>query len=151
MDFSAVVVAIIVFLGAYFRWWTDKQHDRRTINKAILAEVQRLLNVLRSTTKWWGDCVETGTTDHILLPFSTDIYDVHVKDIGVIDTEIVADIVTFYGYVNFINRYLETEKIVQEKEGGKAEFDKSYLKLLEKTLAKYDSKFTSAFSQYGIT
>lgn len=144
-----VLVALIPLSFAYWRWWVDRNHKRKTVVKAILAEVRRLLDVIYMHAHWWRKCVDDGDTDHPLLPFSTEVYDEHVGDIGSLDEDAVEQVVRFYGYVRFINRFQDAEARYREK-GRKAIFDKAYLELIEKTFEEFDRKFDTVFPRYKI-
>ena len=137
VDIAPILITLLIAYVPYHRWATDKKHARDILNKAILAEVRRLLDVVRGHTEWWGDCVSAGTTNHPFLPFSTDVYDEHVKDIGLIDAKVVEEVVRFYGYVKYINRYQGTEAFYREAK-CKSYFDETYLLLLNRTLMKFD-------------
>ena len=147
-----VLAALIPLSFAYWRWRVERHLTRRTLVKAILAEVRRLLDVLWMHEKWWRECVEAADTNHPLLPFTTEVYDEHVGDIGALDEDAVGTVVSFYGYVTFINRFQGTETlyIARRQDDGKMIFDVAYLELLRKTLDQFNNEFDEVFARYNI-
>ena len=144
------LVGLLGVLAGFILFYWGKRLERLSVNKAILGEVHRLINVVRSHKKWWSEeCMKTGNTDVPLIPFSTPIYNEQAKNIGLLDGNIVAKVANFYGYVQFLNSlqmsragYLAVNKLPL--------FEQMYLDSLEAFCSAYLIVFDKAFSDYGI-
>jgi len=124
---SAIWVAILGFVFYFIR----KLWENSSVNKAILAEAKRLLSVAREHKKFWQERVADNTTGHHpLIPFSHVVYDKQVKNVGVIKRGLVAEVVRFYGYVDYINSFQALRKQYEDA-GHTGEFNKMYLRTLE--------------------
>ena len=124
---SAIWVAILGFVFYFIR----KLWENSSVNKAILAEAKRLLSVAREHKKFWQERVADKTTSHHpLIPFSHVVYDKQVKNVGVIKRGLVAEVVRFYGYVDYINSFQALRKQYEDA-GHTNEFNKMYLRTLE--------------------
>jgi hypothetical protein len=142
----APVGAILTVAGTIFLFWRGKALERRSINKAILAEVFRLLRVVVPDHAGWKG-IEDPT--YPLIPFSTPVYHEHVKNLGMLDDEIVALVVMFYGYLTYINslQALRQQYIDAEKGG---EFNGQYQESLDRLLEDFRNGFDQAFDSYNI-
>lgn len=140
----AIVAAIVAFLSTAAMFFWRKRLEQRSINRAILAEIRRILTVVRQHRDWWAKRVELGNTDYPLIPFSHVVYSQQVPNIGALTNRVVAKAVTFYGYVGFINSLQAARPQYNEKE-KKAEFDKMYLGTLTTFLKDYEHAFDKDF------
>ena len=145
----AIWVAIIGGLFSIGAILVKQRIEIRNINIAVLAEIQRLLGVVEGHKNWWQERINANDTDFPLLPFTTPVFDLQANNVGQIHTRIVAQVVTFYGYIKFINALqADRQKYVA---GGKAkEFDEQYLRVLEGLSHNFKATFDSAFRDYGL-
>lgn len=141
----ALVGSILAVAGTVFLFWRDKLLEKKSINKAILAEVQRLLQVIREHYDWPG----RRDQRYPLIVFSTPVYHEHLKNIGHLDDDIVVLVVKFYGYLGYIN-VLQTLRPQYPSAADKTpEFDKQYEQSLARLLQDYEGKFDQAFDRYN--
>ena len=126
--------------------------QRRSVSKALLAEIHRLHTVGGLHLDLWSRWIENKETGkHPLIAFSCDVYEKHVENLGLVDKEIVGDIVKFYGYVKFINALQATRgKDVELHNGDSTSFDAMYEGTLKTFCDAYRKKFDLAFRRYGI-
>ena len=144
---AAIVGGLIAIAGTASSYLYRGYHEKMVVNKAILAEVSRLLIVLNSHTVFWKHCIDSNKTNHFpLIPFTTDVYKQHVNKIGVINQLIIAHAVKFYGDVEFINA-LQKQR---GNYGNPLEFNCQYLNTLKTIVADYSKVFDAAFKKYGI-
>jgi hypothetical protein len=100
---DSAIWAALLGLASYFvrKLWEDS-----SINKAIGAEIERLQTVIKRHRDFWQARVHDKTTGHHpLIPFSHVVYDKQVKNVGVINRRLVAQVVRFYGYVDYLNSF----------------------------------------------
>jgi len=146
---AALWVAVTGGLFSVLVVFVNKWLEIRNTNTAVLAEVQRLLSVLDGHRAWWKSCVEKGYTGYPLIPFTTPVFDLQAKNIGQIDSKMVAQIVRFYGYLKFVNA-LQVERDKYEKLGKLGEFDKQYLGVLERLWGDYEHAFDGQLVARGM-
>lgn len=146
---TAVISLLGVLTGVILFYW-GKKIERQSVNKAILAEIRRLIAVVGSHRDWWNDPKNTVNRDVPLIPFSTPIYDEQAKNIGLLDGSVVETVAEFYGYLQFINSlqksradYATIKKLNQ--------FEEMYPKVLETFCQTYATAFDEAFQKYGLT
>ena len=144
---AAIWVAIIGGAFSIFAIFFKNWNQERRVNIAVLAELQRLLTVLKEHEAWWEECVQKNDTAFPLIPFLTPIFDHHEKNMGQIDTTMVAKVVNFYGYVKFIN-LLQAERA--HYTGKSKEFDHQYLAALKRIVRDYEGQFVDAFGRFGL-
>lgn len=145
MELWVAVVAGVFSLAALAIRQLLEVHS---LNRAIMAEVHRLLNVLRSHRKWWSDCMRDKNTDLPLIAFTTPVFDAQVKNIGRLNDSIVVHVAQFYGYVKFINSL----QAARPGYGAKlAAFDQQYLDVLDIALTAFAPKFEPLYGEYGLT
>jgi len=84
-----------------------------------------------------------------LIPFSTRVYDEHVKNIGSLDDDMVAPIVEFYGYLGYINS-LQILRDQYKKHSNEREFEKQYDESLTRLLREFQTQFDQAFERYKL-
>jgi hypothetical protein len=147
---AAIWVAIltaILGLGSYF---VHKAAEARSTNRAILAEVNRLLAVVKEHRAFWEREVDAGTTDHHpLIPFSHVVFNGQVANVGVIRRKLVAEVVEFYGYVDYLNSFQALRKDYIAA-GHTGEFNKMYLRSMKRLLDDFEKVFASAVKQERI-
>ena len=143
---AAIVGGLIAIAGAAASYLYRTRHEKAVVNKAVLAEINRLLFVLDRHEKWWRGCIQSKNTSYPLIYFATDIYKEQTKKIGVIDESVIVHVVKFYGYVDYLN----TLQSIRSQYTSSAEFDKQYLESLETILADYREVFEAAFKKYEI-
>ena len=146
---TAVISLLGVLTGVILFYW-GKKIERQSVNKAILAEIRRLIIVVGSHRDWWNDPKNTVNRDVPLIPFSTPIYDEQAKNIGLLDGSVVERVAEFYGYLQLINSlqksradYATIKKLNQ--------FEEMYPKVLETFCQTYATAFDEAFQKYGLT
>ena len=140
---AAVIAGIFTIIGLFF----TKHMERRSVRTAIFAEIQRLLVVIASHEHKWQEWIDNKTTDkEPLIPFSCDVYQKHIVNLGLISSKYVSKVVQFYGYVNFIN------SIQQHRNEYKvtAEFDALYQSVLQNILKQFRDDLTAAISAHGL-
>jgi hypothetical protein len=121
----------------------------RSVNIAVLAEIQRLLKVLERHKAWWERSVKSGDTFLPLVAFSTPVFDQQVKTIGNVDRRVVAKVVAFYGYVKLINA-IKSEKPKYFGKENEEKFNIQYAEILTRVLHDFDGEFDDAFRSYGL-
>jgi hypothetical protein len=142
-------VTVLTAATALWLNFSQKKAARKTVNKAILSEISRLLQVLCSHLGLWHNCMKNKNIDLPVIPFNTDVYDNFLKNIGDLDDKYASDAVGFYGYVKFLNllQKSRTEYIQIEKE---KEFSKTYEAALYNLVKNYRDKFDDSFIYYDI-
>jgi hypothetical protein len=145
----ATLVSLLgVVTGITLFYW-GKRLERQSVNKAILAEIRRLIDVVGRHKNWFEDCIETGNTNLPLIPFSTPIYDEQAKNVGLLDPSVVANVANFYGYVQFLNS-LQMSRVGYVAIDKLPLFVQMYLDSLETFCNVYRNAFDKAFSDYGV-
>jgi hypothetical protein len=143
----AAVLAAILGLASYF---IQKAAEARSTNRAILAEINRLLQVVKEHRAFWEHTVKLKTTaNHPLIPFSHVVYSGQVANVGVIHRKLVAKVVVFYGYVDYLNS-LQALYERYDKAGHIDVFNEMYLRGLKKLLDDFEKVFESAVKEEGI-
>jgi hypothetical protein len=143
----ATLVSLLgVVVGISLFYW-GKRLERRSVNMAILAEIRRLLDVICRHKKWLEE--NTGNIDLPLIPFSTPIYNEQAKNIGLLDHRVVANVASFYGYVQFLNS-LQMSKAGYVEVNKLQLFEKMYLDSLKTFCKVYGNLFDKAFLHYGV-
>jgi hypothetical protein len=140
----AVIAAWVAVLGTVVAYWVRKWYEARTVNRAILAEINRLLVVLKSHEEFWCGRVKANDTQHVLLPFTHVVYSEQVKNVGMLRGELVADVVQFYGYVEFLNG-LQASRKDYIAAGKSADFDHLYLTALQNCINLGETSFAAHF------
>jgi hypothetical protein len=135
----------VFFIGKYM--------ERKSINKAVFAEIQRLLKVVRKHCDRYGEWMANGETQHHpLIPFSCDVYAKHVGNIGLMDGRYVGLVVKFYGYLNFVNSFQTTQVKEWELHDNKPEsFDQMYVDCLRRLINDFGDAFSSANKKYKLS
>lgn len=143
---AAIVGGLIAVGGVAASHMYRTHHEKTVVNKAILAEINRLLFVLDRHEKWWCGCIQSENTNYPLIPFATDVYKEQMKKIGVVDESMIAHVVKFYGYVGYLN----TLQSIRARYADPAEFDKQYHESLKTILADHKNIFEIAFKKYEV-
>jgi hypothetical protein len=146
------ISAIVAAVSGLLLFYLSKRAERQAVNKAILAEIQRLLFVLDRHCGYWNTwAAKRETKKHPLIRFSCDIYAKHVDKMGLLDQKYVGLIVKFYGDLDFLNSLQATQARDWElHEGSPDSFDEKYTTTLERVIATYRGKFDCAFALYGL-
>jgi hypothetical protein len=146
---AAVLAAAIA--GGIALWeYSKNQNDRRlSLNRAVLAEIARLLAVLDGHYRFWSDAMDQGGARPPLIPFTMDVYRHAVADIGSMNPALVADVVRFFGYVRFINAFQRSHGRHVEL-GREAEFDMRYQEIVYTVLTDFGATFHEAFKDHPI-
>jgi hypothetical protein len=143
------LAALLTFASGFILFYLGKLVDKRSVNKAILAEIDRLLVVIADHFAWWKRCETDAQRLAPFIPFTTEIYDKQIKNIGIVDGDYVAQVVRFYGYIKFLNEFQKTRPI----NSGSSElngFHAAYLAALNRMLDEHSGAFEAAFSKYDI-
>jgi len=143
---AAIVGGLIAIGGGTASYLYRTRQEKIVINKAILAEINRLLFVLDRHEKWWRDCIQSKNTNYPLIPFAVDVYKEQTKKIGIIDESIIVHVVKFYGYVGYLNAM----QSIRIQYASSDQFDKQYLQSLETVLADHGRVFEAAFKKYAV-
>jgi len=146
---AVIIASIITFWSGLILFFAKEQLKVRATNKAVLAEIQRLIAVIRRHEKWWRARIEANDTDHPLIPFSMPVYTSQLGTIGSLDSSIVAHVVEFFGYLSFVNDLQATRVRYMEKERSR-DFDAMYLEALQRLLSSLPPQFEIFFLRYGI-
>jgi hypothetical protein len=136
MTDPAVIAALIAFAATLFVSWYDKHTEKKNTNKAIRAEIHRLLAVMKRHYDW----AERRNPKFPLIPFSTPVYNENAKNIGWVHKDIVEEVVKFYGYLGYINA-LQTTRKDYISAGIGEEFNNQYERSLENLLRDFRGKF----------
>jgi len=143
---GTIAAALIALTSAVFVFRRGESHEKKAANKAILAEIYRLIKVvLPNHIQWPG----RHDPKYPLIPFSTRVYDEHVKNIGSLDDDMVAPIVEFYGYLGYINS-LQILRDQYKKHSNEREFEKQYDESLTRLLREFQTQFDQAFERYKL-
>ncbi len=130
---SAIWVALLGFAFYFVR----KFWENGSVNRAILAETGRLWDVIKQHMEFWQNRVADNTASHHqLIPFTHAVYDKQVENVGVIRRGLVAEVVRFYGYVDYINEFQGLRK-KYEAAGHAKEFNEMYLGLLGSVVKQF--------------
>lgn len=143
---AAIIGGLIAIGGTLASYLYRTRHEKAVVNKAVLAEINRLLFVLDCHEKWFRGCIQSNNTNYPLIPFATDVYNEQTKKIGVIDESVIVHVVKFYGYVGYLNKL----QSIRTQYASSAEFDKQYHQSLETILADYNKVFEAAFTKYKV-
>ena len=142
MTDAAFWVAVLGLASYFIR----KLLEDRSINKAIGAEVGRLMKVIERHRDFWQKHVDDKTTSyHPLIPFSHVVYDKQIRNIGVIRGKKIDDVVRFYGYIDYLNRF-QALRDEYENSGHTDDFNQMYIDTLSGLLGRFKNKFPTGDS-----
>lgn len=142
------LTAVLAFVSAAAIFFMGKYSEKRSVNIAVLAEIQRLIIVLDSHRKWWEKCAEEGR-DVPLISFSIDVYRSQIGNMGVIERFIVADVVRFYGYIDFLNT-LQCKRDEYKQRDNLEGFNQTYGRTLATVVDSFAERFDEAFMVHGL-
>jgi len=142
------IAASLAFVTAISMFFIGKYTEKKSVNMAVLAEVQRLLSVLKGHQSFRIKYAESGR-DVPLIPFSVEVYKSQIGNVGMIGRNIVADIVRFYGYVEFLNS-LQAMREEYENRDDLVGFDRTYDATLNTIIDTFSLSFKQAFVRYDI-
>jgi hypothetical protein len=147
-----IYVAVIAGLFGLISFLFTKFIERQSVTKALLAEIQRLLVVIREHHSHWTRWMENKETQkHPLIPFSSDVYSKNIDNVGLVNHKYVGLIVQFYGYLKFVNSLQKTQAKDIELHGGSSEsFDHIYQASLARMIKDFDNAFGKAFKHYHL-
>lgn len=140
-----VVVPLLAIAGGIFTYFVRKYSEEKSVNKALLAEINRLITAVRRHHDWWASL--TSRESHPLIPFSYAVYKQHVKNVGVLKKELVGAVVQFYGYLQFVNDLQSRRKRFENH----AHFDAIYTNSLKNFLDLFEHRFDAEFEQQSWT
>jgi hypothetical protein len=138
--------SILTLAGAVFLFRRGKSLEKQSINRAVLAEIHRLLEVVKDHIDWKG----RRDPKFPLIPFATPVYEKHLDNIGSLDDEIVTLVVRLYGHVAYLNS-LQGLRRQYDDAGKSAEFGEQYEGSLLRLVNEFGNKFDRAFERYRIT
>lgn len=84
-----------------------------------------------------------------LIPFSTDLYDKQIENVGKLPRRLAEKIVKFYGFVKFLNQIQVTRNEFAAN-GRAANFHGFYLQELIRLMDKFGTSFDADFKRHGI-
>jgi len=135
---GAVVAAIGGAIGSLWR----KSRERESIRNAILAEIKRLLDVIEGHLRWLQK-EEVDLSKYPLIPFRYSIFPQNIKSIGILEPAVVANVVQFFGYVDFLNSLQAARSHYADPKA----FERQYRRSLRNFLFTFQSAFTSHFER----
>lgn len=141
----SALASILGVLAALVIFYWGKRIERKGVNKALLAEIKRLLWVVCERHIEW----RPKNTNAPLIPFTTPVYSKHAQNIGMLDRDVVANVASFYGYLHFLNA-LQRSRVEYDKLNLRADFDKTYQESLDKFCELFGCAFEKAFQRYNV-
>jgi hypothetical protein len=144
----AILAALIAGLSAFILYIVRKVSEKRAINRAVLAEIKRLVSLLENHKTWWLRLIADKDTNYPLIPFSYVVYKKQIKNIGELSPSLVAKTVQFYGYVDFLNALQASRD--RYGPAKSAEFDQVYLKALLHCTGAFGKAFDDDFRKMQI-
>jgi hypothetical protein len=140
-----IIAALIALLGAVVVFLWGQVLEQRSLNRALIAEISRLVHVVRLHRDWWEKRVHEKDTDYPLIPFSHAVYSKQVKNIGALSESVVERAVKFYGYLDFINSLQAARPDYGQRKPGL--FDEQYLTALNNCLDQFENAFDEEFKR----
>lgn len=141
---AAMVGATVAFGSLFFQ----RRNERLAINRAILAEVSRILAIIPRHREWWEGCRKSGQVNVPLIEFSTAVYDKMTDKVGLIHPAHIAAIVSFYGFVGFLNNVQKTADSYSDDDRLK-KFAAFYSKTLSQ-VERFKAVLQPAFRKYKV-
>lgn|GEM_PF-4886166 len=140
LSFSTeTVVAIFTgaAMGAILTWALNWFRERRSVNIALEAEIERICESLNNELLFLrgesGTTIQPGAAGITWLPFRTPVWDGLANQLGVLRSSRAQEVARFFGFFGFINEFV-TLRGEYEKLGRGKEFSDRYIKLLEDQL-----------------
>lgn len=140
-----VIVPLLTVAGGILTYFIRKRSADKSVNRAILAEINRLITAVRRHYDWW-ESLESRPS-HPLIRFSHNVYKEHVKNVGVLDKDMVGAVVQFYGYLGFINDLQAKRKRFENS----SHFEAIYASSLKNFLDLFEHRFDNHFYQQSWT
>jgi hypothetical protein len=140
----AIAVALLGFFAGAVSFISRRWIERRSSNRAVLAEINRLLVVIVRHESWYREL--QNRQDYPLLPVSYIVFRKQVDNIGVLKPAFVAKAVQFFGYVDFL-KSLQAARTQHENSN---EFDAGYLDALCQFRGLFFTAFDRDFAKVGI-
>ncbi len=141
-----VIAALVAFAGAIALFVYRKNREEKSINKSVLAEIKRLLDVIQRHKKWWEGRIQAKDTNYPLIPFSHVVYSKQVANVGALKGSLVVRAVQFYGYLDFLNA-LQASRPQYIAAGKSADFDQVYDGALKELLDTFGQAFADEFQK----
>ena len=125
-------------IGALITWLTNWLRERRSVNVALEAEIDRTCEAITQQLQFIRG--ENGTinpqaTAVPWLPFRTPVWDGLVDKLGVLGPDRAREIARYFGFFCFINEFLSLRGEYERLERTQ-EFAERYIKLLEDQLGR---------------
>jgi hypothetical protein len=133
-----LIAELIALFGAVGLFLYRKHREKISINKAVRAEIRRLLVIVPAHRDWWEKT--KNDADQILIPFSHAVYAKQVSNIGELDDALVEKAVEFYGYLDFLNDLQKTRDRYIEKNKFQ-EFNSLYGNSLNSFIKRFENRF----------
>ena len=136
---TETVVAIFTgaAMGAVLTWALNWFRERRSVNVALEAEIERICDALKNELYFLrgeaGTTIQPAAADVTWLPFRTPVWDGLAPQLGVLGSARAQAVARFFGFFGFINEFL-TLRSEFDKLGRSKEFGARYIKLLEDQL-----------------
>lgn len=147
-EMAPLITAVIGAAAALVTVAFQQRNERLAINRAILTEVSRILAVIHRHLEWWEGCRTRGQVNVPLIEFSTAVYDKMTDKVGLIHPAHIATIVSFYGFVGFLNKVQKTADSYSDEDRLK-EFAPFYSKTLGQ-VEDFEPLLQSAFRKYRV-
>jgi hypothetical protein len=126
-------------LGALITWVAGWLRERRSVNVALEAEIDRTCESIRGQLEFIrgqaGTTIQPQAAGVTWLPFRTPVWDGLVDKLGVLGPRRAREIARFFGFFGFINEFLNL-RYEYKKLGRTQEFADRYIKLLEDQLKR---------------
>ena len=143
---STIVISLLGALGGVVSFFIRGYLQGQGTNKAVLAEIHRLLDVIRSHKKWYEGVPAAERPNFPLIGFTYVVYTEQVANVGILNQNLVARVVQFYGYLDFLNA-LQRARADHKRP---ADFDTLYLHSLESCDARFHDAFNTDFDRMGL-
>lgn len=129
-------------LGALITWVAGWLRERRSVNVALEAEINRSCEAISGQLEFIrgksGTTILPDAAEVTWLPFRTPVWDGLVDKLGVLGPRRARDIARFFGFFGFINEFLNLRGEFDTL-GRNQEFADRYIKLLEDQLKRRPS------------
>jgi hypothetical protein len=145
---GTVIAALVTSILSGFAFIYRKHNEKQAINRAVLGEISRLIDVINSHNDFVMGL--HGLDNCPLIPFSHMVYKKQIKNIGILEAAVAANAVRFYGYVDFLNA-LQASKADYIGAGMGPEFTRIYLDSLKNCLKSFGTVFNDSFRKAKIS
>ena len=137
-------IAVLGGFSAAGKYFLDAYRERSSIQASFLVEIDRLLWVIKRHRKWFGK----GRPDP-LVPFTTDVYDEQIKNVGKLPKSLAIKVVKFYGFVKFLNK-IQATRVDYLAAKSTLDFDVFYADQLKSFEEQFSGMFRQDFPRHGI-